>query len=402
MNTDTIPPFSIPSPLPGSMRKRPGVGLFIGLSAVVTLVLFGSILGAYFLLYPSVPPPLPPFAGQAFFMSSAQWNDSSIQGDNDELQIKLQNMPAPDPGKIYYAWLLSDNDQSPMVALPLGVLPDHGNVQFLYKDAQHSNLLATTSRLLITEENRGSAPTHPSSDHRMWRYHAELPQKASASGASQPNALSAIRALLYQEPHLSQVGIHDDLNIQFLRNMGKIQEWIFSAKDVTESWGNHDAGFIHRQIVNVLEYLDGTNAVQADVPPGTPLRADSPIPLIDVAPNQGSSSYIGLIHEQLTNLMAAPGVTPRMHKLALESDQALTAHVQLELIQVRMLAKTLVFMPEAQLLSPPAQALLSSMMVLANVAFIGQLDQTTNEPQPGVVQIFYEIQSLAAYDIKPY
>src|ERR1700680_2914032 len=98
MNTDTIPPFSIPSPLPGSMWKRPGVGLFIGLSAVVTLVLFGSILGAYFLLNPPVPLPLPPFAGQAFFMSSAQWNDSSIQGDNDELQIKLQNMPAPDPG----------------------------------------------------------------------------------------------------------------------------------------------------------------------------------------------------------------------------------------------------------------------------------------------------------------
>jgi hypothetical protein len=412
MNANTIPPFSPPSPLPRSTRKRPDVGLFIGLSTVVTAVLTGSILGAYFLLYPPAHPSLPQFSGQAFLMSSGQWNDSSSgqgnaggsQGDNDKLQIELQNVPTPDPGKVYYAWLLSDNGQSPMVALPLGILPfDHGKVDFLYQNAQPNNLLSTTSRLLITEDNRQSIPVQPSSNHSTWRYYAELPQKASDSGASQPTALDVIRALLYQEPHLAQLGIYDSLNIRFLRNIGKIQEWILSAKDVTASWGNHDAGFIHRQLVNVLEYLDGTNGVQADVPPGTPLRAPSPIPLVANPSSQGSGSYIGLIHEQLTNLITAPGVTPRMRMLALESDKALTGSVQPKLLQVRQLAKALVFMqPDAQLLSPQAQVLLSEMVLLANLAFLGQLDQSTNQPQPGVAQIFYKIQGLAAFDIKPY
>ena len=100
--------------------------------------------------------------------------------------------------------------------------------------------------------------------------------------------------------------------------------------------------------------------------------------------------------------MAAPGVTTSMHTLALKTDQALTAHVQPELIQVRLLAKQLVALPEAQLLTPRAQALLNSIVVLTNLVLVGQLDQLTNEPQPGTVQIFYNIQHLATYDIKPY
>lgn len=403
MNADTIPPFSPPSSLSRSRRKRPGVGLFIGLSAIVAFVLFGSLMGAYFLLHPAVASPLPPFSGQAFIISSAQWNASSTQGDNDKLQIELHNMPAPASDKTYYAWLLSDDEQNSKAAVPLGALSlNSGNVDFSYQDAQGNNLLATSSRLLITEEKRQSTPKQPSSDRR---YHAELPQQASASSTSQPTALSSIRALLYREPYLSQVGIQDDLNIRFLRNIGKLQEWIFSARDITEPWGNHDAGFIHRQLVNVLEYLDGTDGVQKDVPPGTilPAGAASPIPLVADPSSQGSISYIGLFHKHLTDLLAAPGITPRMRTLAFESDKALTGHVQAELLKVRQLAKALVFMqPDAQLLSPPAQTMLSQMVLLAHLAFVGQLDQSTNLPQPGVAQIFYKIQGLAAYDIKPY
>jgi hypothetical protein len=46
--------------------------------------------------------------------------------------------------------------------------------------------------------------------------------------------------------------------------------------------------------------------------------------------------------------------------------------------------------------------MLSQMVLLAHLAFVGQLDQLTNLPQPGVAQIFYKIQGLATYDIKPY
>jgi len=402
MNASTLPPFSLSSPLLRSKRKRTGAGLFIGLSVVVALVLSSSILVAYLLLHPPVPSSLPPFSGQAFIISSAQWDVSSTQGDNDKLQIELHNMPAPASDKTYYAWLLSD-DQSSKRILPLGQLPlASDNVDFSYQDAQGNNLLATTSRLLITEEKRQSTPTQPSADRR---YHAELPQQSSASGTSQSTALSSIRTLLYQEPSLAQLGIQDDLNIRFLRNIGKLQEWIFSARDVTEPWGKPDAGFIHRQLVNVLAYLDGTNGVSMDVPAGTlvPAGAASPIPLVADSSSQGSISYISLMHKHLTDLLAAPGITPRMRTLALESDKALTGPVQNELRQVRQLAKALVFVqPDGQLLSPPAQTMLSKIVLLAHLAFVGQLDPLTNQPQPGVAQIFYKIQGLATYDIKPY
>lgn len=416
MNADTIPPFSLPSPLPRSRWKRSGPGLFIGLSGIVALVLFGSVLAAYLLLSPPVASQSAQFVGQAFFMSTGQWSDNSSpgnggqanisgsQGDNDELQIKLQNMPAPDPGKVYYAWLLGDNGHSSIAPLSLGAVPfDDGRVDFTYRDAQYNNLLSTTSRLLITEEDQQSTPTRPSSDHRWWRYHGELPQQASASDASQPNALSALRTLLYQEPHLLQLGIDDGLNIRFLRHIGKLQEWIFSARDVTEPWGNRDARFIHSQLVNVLEYLEGTNAAQADVPPGTTLTAPSPIPLVADPSSQGSISYVSLMHTHLSELLAAPGITPRMRTLALESDKALTGPVQTELLRMRQLAKALIFMqPDAQLLSPLAQTMLSKMVLLAHLALVGQLDPSTNQPQLGVAQTFYKIQGLATYDIKPY
>jgi hypothetical protein len=375
--------------------------LFIGLSALVLLVLIGSALAAFFLVFPNRS--LPSSAansvvGHVFFISSGQWNDNSSQGDNDTLQIELSNVPNPASGKSYYAWLLSDKSQNPMVAVPLGALSVvQGNVHFSYSNPQHSNLIATTSRLLITEENTQSTPPRFGG---VWRYYAELPQESSTTGTSHPTALSSIRALLYQEPHLYQLGIHDGLNIQLLRNIGKLQEWIYSAAGATES--NQDTSFIHRQLVRTLDFLDGKDAVKADVPPGTPLLADPSVPLVNVTPNQGTSSYLSLIHQELTNLMMAPGVTSEMRALANQSDQALMNHVQLEFMQLRMIAKGLISLPETQLLSPSAQLQLNNMVLLAHVAFVGRLDPATNQVQPGVVQIFYNIQRLATYQIEPY
>jgi hypothetical protein len=404
MNTDTVPPFSMPSPLLRSdSSRRSDLGLFIGLSTIVMLVLIGSGLAAFFFLFPNRS--LPSSAansvvGQAFFSSSGQWNDNSSQGDNDTLQIELSNVPAPATGKSYYAWLLSDKSQNPMVAIPLGALSfDQGKVHFSYSNPQHTNLIATTSRLLITEENSQSSPAQPS---KVWRYYAELPQASSTNGTSRSTALSSIRALLYEEPHLYQLGIRNGLNIQLLRNTGKLLEWIYSARDTTESLGNHDTGFIHRQLVRALDYLDGKYAVQVDAPPGTLLLADPLVPLLNVTPNQGTISYLSLIHEQLTNLMVAPGVTPETRALAKQLDQTIMNYVQPGFMKLRLLAKQLVSLPEAQLLSPSAQLGLDQMVLLANAVFVGQLDPATNQVQAGVVQTFYNIQRLATYEIEPY
>jgi len=71
-------------------------------------------------------------------------------------------------------------------------------------------------------------------------------------------------------------------------------------------------------------------------------------------------------------------------------------------MQMRLLANQLVYMPDAQLLQLSALALLDNMVARANLAFVGRLDPSTDEVQLGVVQIFYNIQRLATYDITVY
>src|SRR5437764_997554 len=121
MDAEILPPFVMLSPPHHLMATRRGGGLFVGLSALVLLILVGSVLAAFFLyryLSPSPSPrPLDQVVGHAFFVSSGQWsnvgssseqaNDVSSQGDNDKLRIQLNSVPAPAAGKRYYAWLLS-------------------------------------------------------------------------------------------------------------------------------------------------------------------------------------------------------------------------------------------------------------------------------------------------------
>jgi hypothetical protein len=378
-------------------RNKRNTGALIGLLALLILLLIGSGLVAFFLYWhQGNAAATNRIVGHAFFVSSGQLNEGNSQGNNDELQIELQNVPAPAPGEKYYAWLLSDASRSPMTFISLGALPvNHGSVDFRYPgDQQHTNLIAVTSRLLITEESAAVVPKQPSSDRSTWRYYAELPQ--------QPAALASLRALLGGGTSLQSLGIQGGLNIQQLKNTAKVLEWVYSARD---SWDSKDTGFIHRQIVRALDYLDGVGAVQADVPPGTPLLVDASlaqVPLLASVPNQIPDSYPHLINNQLARLLSAPGVTDDMRTLATQSQQALSQNVQPGLMRVRQDARQLVQMTDAQLVQPSALLLLDDMVAAANFVFVGRLDPATNNVQPGVVQIFYNIQRLATYDVTVY
>lgn len=373
------------------------------LFAILLLLVFsGSGLGTFYglMYWTSLVPAKNQFQGHAFFVSGGQLNESNVQGNNDELQIDLHSLPDPAPGKSYYAWLLGDNNQN---SFPTSILAGtlsitHGDVQFHYNGTpQHENLIGITSRLLITEEKANMVPVRPTGDRSMWRYYAELPQ-TTGQGTQQPTALECLRALLYEEPTISKLGIHGGLSIQLLKNTGKILEWIYSAR------GSSDASFRHREIVRTLDYLDGLANVQLDTPPGTPVLADNvlaQVPLIDSVPNQAQGSYLDLIEAQLSHLVAAPGVTPSTRTLALQVQRALSGNTQSLFGLVRQAAKVFVAIPEGQLLTPTAQSLLDDMVALSNAIFVGKLDPATNELQPGVVQIFYDIQHLASYDLKP-
>ena len=91
-----------------------------------------------------------------------------------------------------------------------------------------------------------------------------------------------------------------------------------------------------------------------------------------------------------------------MHQLAIRSDRALLYNVLPWLQKVRQDAKQLIPMTDAQLLRPPSLSLLDDMVTNADYAFNGRLDPTTDEVQPGVVQIHYSIQRLATFTITPY
>ena len=151
--------------------------------------------------------------GQAFFMSSGQMNLTTNQGSNYEIQINLQHIPNPASGNSYYAWLLPDKSQVESAPLILGKVPvNNGAIHFTYSgDGQHTNLLASMSQFLITEESASITPNVPSPDLNAWRYYAALPQ-TPAQGQTY-SLLDHLRHLLASDPTLKSFHLQGGLDI---------------------------------------------------------------------------------------------------------------------------------------------------------------------------------------------
>ncbi|HXZ06080.1 MAG TPA: hypothetical protein VEH81_14695, partial [Ktedonobacteraceae bacterium] len=154
-----------------------------------------------------------------FYSTGQLGNLNNSQGITDELQINLQKVPTPQPGKSYYAWLLSDNDTIP--ALFLGTLVvEQAKVNFFYTGPQHTNLLANYNRFLITEETTNITPASPSLDIRNWRYSAAFPTTPNPADTVQHfSVLDHLRHLLAQDPKLKAVGLGGGLDIWLFRNV---------------------------------------------------------------------------------------------------------------------------------------------------------------------------------------
>ena len=327
-------------------------------------------------------------------MSDGQLNEKTSQGLNDKLAINLSNIPALPSGKSYYAWLLSDKKQNPTVSLLLGKLPvNPGIANLVYAgDQQQTDLLATYSRFLITEEDANSVPGHPSTDQSTWRYYAELPQTPSTTDKT--TALDYLRFLLSEDLFLAPLNIHGGLNNRLYKSMQQVVGWADSAS-ISE-----DPAFIHDQVINILDYLDGAPYVEQDVPPGTPLLADptfSKVPIIDVETSQFVTSYLARMSNRLQSLEYSPGVTQETSTLANQIDLALT-NVQTWLDLVRQYAKQLVNMKASQLLQPSSKSILIKMQTQAQNALYG----STDKEQEGIRQIYADIQHLATFNITLY
>ena len=340
--------------------------------------------------------------GHAYFVSSGLLSSTpgSSQGITDQLQIKLENIPSPQSGKSYYAWLANDRKLAwnPILLGPLTV--SNGAIDFAYPgDPVHSNLLATNSRFFITEEDAAIPPVNP--DPNALRYYAEFSQTPNpADTVNHYSLYDHVRHLLSDDPKVKAAGLSGGLDIWLYRNTQKVLEWAGSARDAQQS-GN--VGFIRRQLTRIMDYLDGTTYTQlAQDLPGQGVLADPAIAKIGLLTfdpaTQNPPGYLYHIGKHLHELSQLPQASTEQRALANRISQEINV-VNEWFLTMRAEALQLYHMTDAQLVGSNARSLLDSVATLANTAFVGQINPQ-GQVTPGVVQIHYDIQQMATFDIR--
>lgn len=409
----TIPADKPTAVSPAPLKKRGLRPWMAALLVVLALLLVGSGVLVYFTLsHIAATNQQTALVGHAFFISSGLISETNNQGITDELHVALQNIPDAQAGKRYYGWLLSTS-QIDVPPLALGALPlDHGSITLTYSSPQHSNLLTNYSRFLITEEDAGQAPVNPSLDKNTWSYYAAFSTTPNQADAKKYSELDHLRHLLSQDPKLHAAGIPGGLDVWLYRNVSKIVEAAGSARDTQKLCvQNQDTActdFVLRQVARILDYLDGSTYVQTE---GIPTRIQGQQLLIDPtiarvallefdALKQEPPGYLDHIGSHLRNLSQIPDITPNQHALAIRINQDIN-NVQGWLDTVHADASKLIHMSGTQLLQPGTATMLNDLFTQANMAFVGQVDPNTNNVKEGVVQIHYNIQALATFDIAP-
>ena len=381
--------------------KRPLIIWF-----VVLFVLASSILFSLRVLYSGHASPVSTTVGDVIFLNSGQLDAQNSQGVDDEVQINLYNIPAPDTGKSYYAWLKNAPIADEGTWVSLGSLRvSQGNAQLPspYHDPQHANLLIDASSFLVTEEDNAIPPTQASTDRSTWRFFSEPPLVP----------LTHLRHLLGASPELQIRQLYGGLGIWFWRNTGKLVEWASSARDDAQM-SPADTGQIHRHLVRVLDYIDGAGSVSMDVPPNTPVIADQHDaqialvgPQIALQPPgslynaQGEipPGYVYLLRVHLDAAVESPQATPQQRQLANQIDNALD-QVRLDLEKVRQDASQLVGLDDAQLVTPQSQSLLNDLVAGVQSAYTGPMNP--QEAQGGASGIYENIQHMAVFEVQPY
>src|SRR5581483_1278406 len=237
-------------------------------------------------------------------------------------------------------------------------------------------------------------------DRHAWQYYAEIPQ--TPSKVDNFSLLDHLRHLLAKDPDLEPLHLPGGLDIWLYRNTQGVMQRAVKAQ---ECWHSHDTGCIQRAVIRVLDYLDGKNYVQMDVPQGTPLLIDArtvSVALLEFdQQNQNPPGYLYHINKHLQGIVQAPGATAAQQKLAGQIDNGLNI-MSNTLNQIHNDAKQLINMPQNQLLSNASLTLLNDMATQADYAFNGQINAGTNQKQGGAVEIYQNSQRLATFDVMTY
>jgi serine/threonine protein kinase len=418
---NTMPPEYVPvgslhrpvTPPPPPKKRR---NLFIALLVVLLLALLSSAIATFLFFTRSQLASTVQqtnSVGHAFFVSSGLVSKDSNQGVTDKLQIDLQNIGNPQSGKKYYAWLMANSGQSDIPALALGpVTSDHGHVTMTYSGALHTNLLASYSRFLITEEDASQQPVNPSLDTNTWQYYASFSTAANPADPLHFSLYNHLQHLLSQDPKLKAQGLAGGLDIWLYKNTTKILEAAGSARDQQRICAANPStactDFILRQVARILDYLDGSVYVHTenipaniqDIQHGQLLidAATARVAMLEFDPAQSPPGYLKHIGSHLQSISQISGSTQAQRTLAIHIDQAIN-NVQGWLNMVHADAAKLIHMNTDQLVQADALTLLNDLFVQANNAFVGQVDPNTNNVKEGVVQIHYNIQALATFEV---
>lgn len=411
--TQDLPPHSdtgeLPAWYPSFQRDRRSiiVVLFVLLAVLVvsSLAIGPMLLQSRAQSSSPHPPSSHAVVGQLLFLSSGQVQDNSSQGIADTVRLQLQLQHGPAAGKKYYAWLLPDQGNVEAPATLLGTVNRRGQVGLAtYSDPQHNNLLASESRLLVTEQDASITPLSPSTDHRDWRYVASIAQIHPSGTAYSPFSLmDHIRHLLAKEPTLEAHDLHGGLVIWLERSTSNLVEWSTSARDDWQTRSSAAISQMRQQLIRLLIALDGISYAPRELSTNTPYTGlvDPPtgnIGLLPIEPGQDFFSLVTDVDYHLQGVAASPGVSTDQQQ---ESAKILAVmdRINAWLMKARDDDRRLLGMSDQQLQQPRTLSLLNDLQMNAVSAFSGQIDQATGARQEGAQWVFQEAQRLTEMEV---
>ena len=258
----------------------------------------------------------------------------------------------------------------------------------------------------MTEENTNPPPTVPSTDASTWRYSAAFSTTPNPQDTTNHfSVYDHLEHLLAADPKLAKESLSGGLDIWLYRNTAKILEQAGSARDAQKQCAANNAGscdFVRRSLVRILDYLDGSQFAWKDVPAGQKVLIDLTIARVAMLEfdtvHQFPPGYLDHIGTHLREIVVSPGVSARQVALATRITQAIN-NVQVWMNAVHADAAQLVKMNNSQLAS--SASIFNDLFTNANYAFVGKFDPNTSTVKEGVVQIHYNIQGMATFDVTP-
>jgi serine/threonine protein kinase len=374
---------------------------------VVLFVLAGSLIVSINVLShgrTSSPPKLV-MVGTLTFTDSGQYDPSITVGYNDIVTLSLHSLTTPQTGMTYFVWLMPDQGDDGTVPLLLGrLLVNAGNATLqypsqAYPSSAHTNLLAQYSGVRVIEQPASGDPGSPSLDPKTWRWEGWIPNTPTPGDERQFSVLSHFRHLLAKDPTLQANNIPGGLVIWMTLNVGNVQEWSSAAQG---SWGDGDTDLIRRNLLRILDYLDGQSYVWQDVPPGSPWLVDpvaGKLGLLSYTQSQETPGYLQHVDIHLKGLAGSPGHTEEQKKGTIQEEDVIARMIN-DLTQVREDAVRLIHRSNAQLRQPDTLTLLNEMAYLTKGANSGWFDATTHQNQGGAIWLSKGIQELATISLR--